>query len=87
MSVAVQYFNEGLMIMRMLAYKNLFLDKKYFAIEPATAQIYGVVVMLPFTLKLIWGFLIDSRMVAKRKYYLVFFGILSIVTQYIIGFG
>ena len=43
--------------------------------------------MLPFTLKLIWGFLIDSRMVAKRKYYLVFFGILSIVTQYLIGFG
>jgi hypothetical protein len=36
-SVAVQYFNEGLMIMRMLAMKDIFLNKKYFSVEPATA--------------------------------------------------
>jgi hypothetical protein len=37
LSVAIQYFNEGLMPMRLLSMKDIFLNKKYFAVEPAAA--------------------------------------------------
>ena len=37
LSVAIQYFNEGLMPMRLLSMKDIFLNPKYFAVEPAAA--------------------------------------------------
>jgi hypothetical protein len=43
--------------------------------------------MLPFTFKLLMGLIIDARLVSKRRYYLIFFGVTSIITQYCIGFG
>jgi hypothetical protein len=72
--VAIQYFNEGLMPMRLLSMKDIFLNKDYFAVEPATAQAYQVVIMFPWMLKIIMSLAIDARLISNRKYYLVIFG-------------
>jgi hypothetical protein len=80
LSVAIQYFNEGLMPMRLLSMKDIFLNKKYFAVEPAEAQAYQVVIMLPWTFKVLMGLTIDARLVSKRKYYLALFGFTCMVT-------
>ena len=71
----------------MLSTKDMFLNKDYYALEPAKAQIYTALTMSPWTAKIIWGLIIDARLVSKRKYYLIFFGITSIISQFAIGFG
>lgn len=73
--------------MRIITANDMFLNKDYFGAEPADAQIYLVITFLPWMFKLIYGLIIDSRLVPKRKYYLIFFGILSVLSQFAIGFG
>ena len=73
--------------MRLITANDLFLNKKYFGLQPAKAQIYFVAAMLPFLFKIIYGLIIDCRLVSKRKYYLIGCGLLSVITQFTIGFG
>ena len=37
--------------------------------------------------KIIYGLIVDSRFVSKRKYYLIVCGLVSVFAQFSIGFG
>ena len=86
-SIAIQYFNEGLLLMRILALKDLMLNKKYYATQPSTAQAITVLSHFPQTCKVLFGLIVDARLVNKRKLYLIFFGFTGTITQFLIGLG
>lgn len=67
------------MIMRILAAKDIM--KTVYKVEPQTLQLKSSIMMAPWMLKIIYGIVVDSKIVKKRKYYLVFFGTLCTVTQ------
>ena len=72
-SIAIQYFNEGLMIMRMLAIKDMMTN--YYKCEPQDLAYMELLAYLPWTCKFFYGLIVDVRL-TKRKYYLIFFGII-----------
>ena len=70
------------MIMRMLCLKDMF--KRVYGLEPGQTQFNTTLAMLPFSLKMIFGLLVDIKLVAKRKYLLTAFGLLSFICQSLI---
>ena len=41
--------------------------------------------MIPFTLKMLYGMVIDTKVLGRRKNILVFFGVVSTIAQLIVG--
>ena len=72
--IAIQFFNEGLMHMKMLAFKDLL--RHYCKVEPQLAQTYSTMAIFPQVLKLVFGIIIDAKLVSKRKYYLIAMGVI-----------
>ena len=77
------FINEGLMIMRALAVKNMLKD--YFKVEPSEAEVIRSFIMLGWSLKIFMGIIIDSKVLPKLNYYITFFGFIATVTQVIIS--
>ena len=82
--VAMQFFNEGFIIMKMLANQKLYKD--YYMLEPGQAQLFGSLAFIGGNLRIFCGFFIDSRILDKRKTILIIFGSLQLVTQALLTF-
>mmetsp|Transcript_5621 Transcript_5621/g.9692 ORF Transcript_5621/g.9692 Transcript_5621/m.9692 type:complete len:112 (-) Transcript_5621:1116-1451(-) len=65
--------------MRVFAMNEIFMN--HYKVEPSVAQVYMSLAMLPWNLKFLFGVMIDSKVVSKRKYILILFGITCTVTQ------
>lgn len=79
----MQAFNEGLLIMRVYLFRDMMME--YYKVEPADLSIYSSLIMTPYLFKFVYGFIIDSRIVPKRKYYFMLFGLVNAGIQYIIS--
>ena len=53
--------------------------REEYGLEPGTAAIYLTLSLIMNNLKILCGFVIDSRVVKKRKYYLIFLTALQAV--------
>ena len=73
------------MIMRMLALKDMMAN--YYKVQPADMAVMDLIGHLPWTGKIFYGLIIDVRLVKKRKYYLIFFGVIITITQFLISAG
>ena len=60
--IGLVFFNEGLIIMKNLATKDLF--KNYYHLEPSTAQKLAVVAASPSLFKIVTGFIVDGKLVS-----------------------
>jgi hypothetical protein len=65
--------------MRILAAKDIL--KTVYMVEPQTLQLQNSIMMSPWLLKIVYGIIVDSKVVKFRRLYLVVFGILCTVTQ------
>ena len=68
--------------MRIYAMKDIY--KTSYAVEPSQLQKYHIITQLPWTLKMVFGFVVDARIIERRKIYLVVFGITGTVAQLLI---
>lgn len=73
--VTIQFCSEGLNLMKMFASLKMF--QQEYGLEPGTAAIYLTLSMIMNNLKILCGFVIDSRVVKKRKYYLIVLALLQ----------
>jgi hypothetical protein len=64
--------------MRGLAIQDMF--RAYYGVQPDTLQLYKVLMHLPWLFKMVFGLVVDARVVHKRKYYLIGFGALATLT-------
>ena len=64
--------------MRMLAMKDILMS--FYGCEPSTMALYASLVSSPLLFKMVFGVVVDSKLVPKRKYYLVAFGFLGTLT-------
>ena len=69
--------------MRMYAAKDMFLN--YYDVDLNTMTIYASFIASPGLFKMLIGFIVDARIVSKRKYYLIFFALMSTILQLIIS--
>ena len=69
--------------MRMLAIKDIF--KRYYNVSPSDMQLVISFSMMAWALRFFMGIIIDAKLLAKRKYYLIFFGFLSTFLQLVIS--
>ena len=76
--VAMQFFNEGFIIMKMLANQKLYKD--YYMLEPGKAQLFGSLAFVGGNLRVFCGFFVDSRILEKRKTIIIVFGLLQLLT-------
>jgi hypothetical protein len=61
--------NEGLMIMRFLLAKDMFMN--YLGASINTVAVYTSAIASPWLIKMVPGVIIDARVLPKRKYYLI----------------
>ena len=59
--------------------------RAYYGVEPDTLQLYKVIINMPWLMKMVFGLIIDSKVVSRRKYYLIVFGITATMTQLLIA--
>ena len=83
--IAVQFFNEGLVPMKIFAMKDLF--KTVYMVEPSSLQKYTSLSMFPWVLKILYGIVIDQKIVSKRSYYILVCGIIASVMNFIVAKG
>ena len=77
--VSVLLFNEGVSLMKGNVVNDIF--KNYYGLEPSWAQTYLTMSMSPWLLKFFFGIIIDSKLLPKRKYYMIILGILGTFFQ------
>lgn len=73
-------FGEGIGIMRPLALRDLY--KTCYKVSPADLQWYITVMQLPTSFRFVTGLFVDLKLVDKRKYLLVFFASIQLVSQF-----
>jgi predicted MFS family arabinose efflux permease len=78
-------FNDGLLVMKMLAMKELF--KTNYGLEPSQVQVNNSVIYVPALFKIVYGLIVDSRVVKKRKYFLIVGGALSSICMFVVSFN
>ena len=71
--------------MRGLAVKDLY--KNYLHLQPSQSQRYQAYGNLPSLLKVFMGIFVDARLVSKRKYYLMGFGLVKAVIMFYLSIG
>ena len=81
--VALVSLGDGMNGMRGLAMQNIFKEK--FKVEPSDLQKYNSVIAVPIFFRVFFGILIDSKVVKKRKYYVIVVGALSAIPTYFIA--
>ena len=69
--------------MRMGAAKDMFLN--YYDVDINTMTIYASFIASPGLFKMFTGFVVDARVVSKRKYYLIFFALICTLLQLIVS--
>jgi MFS family permease len=77
--VIIQFLNEGMMVMRMLLMKDLFIN--YYKVFLNQTSIYNSMIFSPWLFKMLMGILVDTRLIAKRKYYLIGCGFICTILQ------
>ena len=80
-----QFFNEGLMVTRVMVAKNIFVN--YLGASLNQSSAYNSIVQSPWLFKMFFGIIVDSRVVTKRKYYLVVSGLLATFSQVYVSLG
>ena len=70
--IGLVFFNEGLILMKNLATKDLF--KNYYHLEPSMAQKLAVLTVAPSLLKILTGFIVDAKLFKQRKHILMLSG-------------
>ena len=78
---AFQYFNQGARVMLNLAVQDLF--KTHYAMEPGQLQSLLATIQIPWSCKIIFGFISDNVAIAgsKRKSYLFIGSVLQVVSM------
>ena len=79
LATAIEFFNDGLVLMRILCMKDLF--KAHYHVEPSALQQYQAVQFLPNLCKPLFGLLIDAGIVKKRKNLIIGLGVICMLTQ------
>jgi len=69
--------------MRMLAIKDIF--KRHYKISPSEMQLVISFSMMAWAMRFPMGVVIDAKILSKRKYYLILFGLLATALQLIIS--
>ena len=75
--VALTAFNDALIVMKVYAGKDMFVN--YYGVESGKMTYYSSFLFVPWLFKMLIGILVDARLVSKRKYYSVLFGVVSTV--------
>lgn len=74
--------NEGLIVLRIMSMKDLY--KSVYGVEPSTCQKFHIMTQIPWTFKMLFGFIVDAKVVKLRKHYLVVFGVIGTIAQLLI---
>lgn len=69
--------------MKLLAIRDLFRD--YMKLEPQDSQQYLLIITSPTLFKLAFGIMVDAKILANRKYYIMFFGAVQAVSMMIVA--
>ena len=80
---ACQLMNDGLVIMRIRATQNMF--KQYYKVDPTQLQMITSFIFLPHMFRVVMGIIIDAKLLSKRKYYLVFMGLVATACQVLLS--
>lgn len=79
LTIGAQFFNEGLVLMRVLCFKDIY--KMEYGVQPASLQLFNSIMMLPWMLKFVFGLIVDTRLIAERKKYIIGFGFTMSLAQ------
>jgi hypothetical protein len=71
--------------MKIFAMKDLF--KTVYMVEPSSLQKYKSLSMFPWVLKILYGIVIDQKIMSKRSYYILVCGIIASVMNFIVAKG
>ena len=79
--LGTQYFNQGSKILVSLATQKLF--KETYGLEPSYTQYLSGIIMLPWSIKIVYGFLSDNVPIfgQKRKSYLYIGALIQILSM------
>jgi len=61
------------------------LYKTSYGVEPSELQKFHIITQVPWSLKMVFGFIVDARIITYRKHYLVVFGIIGVVSQLLVS--
>ena len=76
--IGIQMFNDGLLVMKMLAMKELF--KSNYGLQPQEVQVNNSIIYIPALFKIVFGLIVDSRVITKkRKNFFLVFGSISAI--------
>lgn len=78
-------FNDGLHGMRQLAMQNIY--KEQFQVEASALQTYRAIVAAPILFRMLFGIIVDSKVIAERKYFVLIGNALAAVPMYMIATG
>ena len=82
-NVALQYTNQGMVSMKLLALKNILKD--HYHIEPDEQSWIMGMIFMPNFFQALFGLFVDAKIVSKRKYYFIVFALISSVSEFIIS--
>ena len=71
MTLGLQYFNNGIKSMIVLAYMDLL--KSHYNLEPGQTQFYTAIILLPWTPKILYGVFTDTFPLfgSRKRSYLI----------------
>lgn len=78
-------FIDGFNGMRQLAMQNIY--KEQFGVEASSLQTYRAIIAAPILFRMIFGIIVDSKIIEERKYYLIFGNALAALPMYLIASG
>ena len=61
--------------------------KEQFGVEASSLQTYRAIIAAPILFRMIFGIIVDSKVVSERKYFLIFGNALAAIPMYLIASG
>ena len=86
LALSIVYFNQGFKVFLDLAILDYF--KSYLQLEPTMVQYISSIVVLPWTLKIVYGLIADNFPLfgSRRRNYIVLNGCLQFLTLFVLSF-
>lgn len=81
--IALMALGDGMSGMLRLSMQNIFKEKYH--VEPSDLQKYSAAISSPIFFRVVFGIIIDAKIVSKRKYYVVMVNILAAIPVYLIA--
>lgn len=66
-----------MVLLRIYSMKDIY--KSHYGVEPSSLQKYHLMTQAPWTFKMVFGFIVDARIIKRRKHYLIIFGVIGTI--------